>query len=338
MSNDAINWAWKAKVGGAKLVLICLADHATDHSGEDWACYPSVERLVARTEMSRSTVERWLRWLDAEGYVTRQRRIRPDRRLGIFDYTLHRDEETRARLKAERSGEPQVKMTCGEEGEPQVNLTCGEGSEPQVNLTRATGQNDVEPQVKLTAQEPLEEPLVKPTGRVRDGEPGDDGFSTVESLWPIRGLERTDYPAARAQVARWSDELGADVLVEAIRRAVASGKLDRGDHGAPGIHNWLRAERFRPWLGEGSGVVEAGAPSAAPSWAGSSAMRRAFVVHFGEGKAGAYLDRATWREADRVLIPATGVAFDFFNRDARWLLREHDVRLVAPDAAGQVQA
>ena len=112
----------------------------------------------------------------------------------------------------------------------------------------------------------------------------------------------------------------------ALRLRRAAGLRARGGGGAGAAHG-----------GRADGA-EAEPAIAGPSWAGPAALRRAFVVHFGEGRTIAYLDRATWRDADRVVIPVTGVAFDFFNRDARWLLREQDVRLVAPDAAGQVQA
>ncbi len=64
MSNAAMNYvddhASPEMGSGAFFVLFRLADHATDHSGEDWTCFPSVGRLQAKTHLSRATVERHL--------------------------------------------------------------------------------------------------------------------------------------------------------------------------------------------------------------------------------------------------------------------------------------
>lgn len=109
MSNRALTWAFEADLdSGRKFVLVALADHAADHSGEDWTCFPSTARLVAQTGMSVSTVERHLKGLWRDGWLSRARRRRKDGTLGIYDFTLHRDVERRAELRDARTDRKSV--------------------------------------------------------------------------------------------------------------------------------------------------------------------------------------------------------------------------------------
>jgi hypothetical protein len=67
MSIPAINWAWKQRVGkpSAKLVLAALADYAS----EDGKCWPSLRTLATRTELSRDTVLRAIRFLKSKNLI-----------------------------------------------------------------------------------------------------------------------------------------------------------------------------------------------------------------------------------------------------------------------------
>ncbi len=67
MSNMHLRLAWLQKCGGptAKAVLVSMADHAD----EDGACFPSVARLAAHTELSERAVRSALRRLEAAGLV-----------------------------------------------------------------------------------------------------------------------------------------------------------------------------------------------------------------------------------------------------------------------------
>jgi len=54
----------------AKWLLVVLADHANEETGQ---CWPSLERLADRTQMNKATVARKLNWLEEHGLVVRER-------------------------------------------------------------------------------------------------------------------------------------------------------------------------------------------------------------------------------------------------------------------------
>lgn len=73
MSVEAISWANKQKAGsfGAKLVLLALANYAD----EEGYCYPSQKTMADVTEMSRDSVARYIKSLEAIGLVERAARF-----------------------------------------------------------------------------------------------------------------------------------------------------------------------------------------------------------------------------------------------------------------------
>lgn len=50
----------------AKMLLVCLANA---HNNETGLCCPSVNRLADESNMSRRSVQRWVKWLDENGFV-----------------------------------------------------------------------------------------------------------------------------------------------------------------------------------------------------------------------------------------------------------------------------
>lgn len=75
MSVEAMAWAFKQQFNGdatLKLVLLALCDHADD----EHRCWPSQERLAAKSECSVDTVQRKLKNLEKLGLVVRRRRAR----------------------------------------------------------------------------------------------------------------------------------------------------------------------------------------------------------------------------------------------------------------------
>lgn len=303
MSNAAITWSAGMHPGpGPKSVLFWLADAASDHSGEDWTCFPSIASLMDKTDMSRATVERHLSFLWREGYISRARRRRADGKLGIYDFTLHREAERRAELKAVRA-KPQaveeIEETGSVEGaEPYVNLTYG----PCVNLEPAIRQNRPQPYVNLRGQEPLVEPLVEPsTASAR--EPGSEGFEDAVELWPEAGRKWTSWTKGRAAWALACGLEAPERLTAAIRTAAADPDLAKGDHAFPGLHTWLSEERWRPFLPR---AVEAFDPMRT-AFAGPGDLRAAIVADpaLGEGWAKSWLDRCGWDGDRRELTPAT---------------------------------
>lgn len=71
MSFELINSAWPTVTGShvTKLILIALADHA-DASGR---CFPSIARLMERTELRRTAIITGLKSLEAGGFITIER-------------------------------------------------------------------------------------------------------------------------------------------------------------------------------------------------------------------------------------------------------------------------
>ncbi len=318
MSNAALAWAWgSALEPGPKFVLVALGDHAADHSGEDWTCFPSLKRLTDMTGMSTRTVERHLKDLWRAGWISRVRRRRADGKLGIYDFTLHRDPERRAELAEARgapgrvgSGDPEGSTIAAEQDEPPVKLTGGEGAEPPVKLTPATRQIGPQPPVNLTGQEPLGEPLEEPsTGRAR--EPGSGGFEAAVAVWPKSGRVRTDWEAGRAAWALACERVEPARLMVAVRRCAADPDLARGDHGWPGLHGWLSGERWRAFLPDAAGDCEEGGPAAAAAWAGPEVVAELVLARLGPKFAGT-LARCGWEGGEWAgrLRAASGWAFD----------------------------
>ena len=347
-----MDWAWDAPAempSGVLFVLVVLGDHGNDHSGEDWSCYPSVERIMARTHLSRATVERHLSWLFAEGWISRKRKVRKDGRLGIYEYVLHRDEGARADLKAERARTDDVAETDPEGGEPCSNLQHGPCVSvqhgpcvsvqhgpcvsvqhgPCVNLDETMPQNEGKPCRKLQHEEPLGEP--KTGGR----EPGDEGFEEAWAAFPEFLQARSSPPAARAAFAKACQEVEADRLVAAIRRFTAEDRDVKRLVG-PALQRWLADERWRYWLGEGSPVAMS-APEPRTGFAGPAELRAKIVrgVSNGEAFARSYFDHAAWDAETCVLTPATSMAAQRLG-EVRHIIRESGASIGAPVTAGQV--
>ena len=74
MSIKAVSWAFDQQIKDplAKLVLIAVADHINESTGDAW---PSVERLEQMTCASRSTVLRKLKMLETSGFLQRTKRF-----------------------------------------------------------------------------------------------------------------------------------------------------------------------------------------------------------------------------------------------------------------------
>lgn len=85
MSNKALYWA-RVEVRGlnpsAKLVLMMLADHKNETTGE---CFPSIPTLAAETGLSESGVKLAIKELEAAKLLTRN--YRPE--ISRTDYALH---------------------------------------------------------------------------------------------------------------------------------------------------------------------------------------------------------------------------------------------------------
>ena len=68
MSIQAVASVLESDVGevAAKMLLVCIANAHNTGTG---VCCPSIDRLAKESGMSRSSVKRWLRWLEDEGFI-----------------------------------------------------------------------------------------------------------------------------------------------------------------------------------------------------------------------------------------------------------------------------
>jgi DNA-binding MarR family transcriptional regulator len=261
LSNAAITWCSNIHPGkGPKGVLFCLADRATDHSGEDWTCYPSIADIMRWTDYSRAAVERNLQLLWREGYISRKRRRRADGRLGIYDYTLHREAEHREALKASRASVQDIDaaMENGVEGEvvqalgPHGVLQHG----PCVISDGAMPQNDGQPCGKMRGQEPSREPSEEPSGRARDLAVL---FGELERAVPARVLKFTDRDRA-FQAFCDAEAAGVEVgqLAGCARRMAADPEFRSRKFASP-LEVWIGKGQWRGWVAD-AGSVQGGAP------------------------------------------------------------------------------
>lgn len=87
MSFAALNWAWNAETGspGRKLVLIGLAQFANEEN-EAW---PSQQTIAKRTEQSERTVREHLSWLEENGFISSEKRTKPDGKKTSDLYVLN---------------------------------------------------------------------------------------------------------------------------------------------------------------------------------------------------------------------------------------------------------
>lgn len=132
MSLPSMLWALKAPIPncGAKLLLIALAEHASDHNGEDWSCFPSVDRLKEWTSLSDSSVTRHLAWLEQQGWISRERR-KVQGRLSGYTYTLHRNHGQETTRQSDGS-ETRPATTRQIEGSSAKTIRQIDGSDPSI--------------------------------------------------------------------------------------------------------------------------------------------------------------------------------------------------------------
>jgi hypothetical protein len=317
MSNKALTWAFEAKIDnvGAKFVLVALADHASDHAGEDWTCWPGLERLMEFTSMPTRTVERHLSWLVAEGWITREA---PRDRRGRVKARIYRLVRARAIQVSDVVGET---VFC-----PPAKLAGGETSCPPAKTDASTRQNEAHHPPMVAGgykDEPPIEPSVTPTPGAR--EPLDEAFQALCGAYPISGMDNTDVPAARTGFASAVETVGDPWrLVLAARSFASAPETQRRSFAAPGLHVWLSRQsylgRLPPSAVDAVELVERAGFVPAD-------FRRAFVDQWGEGAARSYLDPCGWG-ADRMLLART-------TAQEAWL-RKRGYRVERQLAAGKV--
>jgi len=337
MSNAALTWAFGTDVpSGAKFVLVVLADRGSDHSGENWTCFPSIDSIAEATGCAGRSVERHLKWLEADGWIARRRRRRSDGTLGSYDYEL-----IRARPEAGPAGcMMEGKKTLFDQGDdadkfteqPAANLAGGEGADTTRQIRHDHPTNSTQPPAKLSGLY-KDEPSIEPSGNPQGArEPGSDGFRSGFIAYPQSGRARTDQGKARAAWALACDQAGGvAVVVEAVSRYAAVAGDHPGDHGAPAMQRWLSEGRWQAWL---EPVVAAPVilASACPV---PEALRQAIGERSDAGKLASYLDPAAWDGEARTLTARTAFAARWLRETLRDIPQARGVRVLAPGDGGE---
>jgi len=308
MSNAALTWAFGQPLdsSGAKFVLVALADHATDHAGEDWTCFPSNERLCEFTSLPMRTLERHLSWLVAEGWITRTAERDGRGRMKDRRYRLHRHEEDRAALKASRQGGAAVVEMAEDDGEtacPPANMAGGETDSPPAKNGAHHPPKTASPPANLAGGYIDEPPitLIEPSPGVRADAPGGEraAFNEIADLWGKTDPDRVAKPLAWPawQKAALRCEGGEPALAKACRRYLTeSGEVKRR-HCRP-MERWLAEDRWENWLGA-TRAERWGLPELATF--ADETIRKTVVTMQGEEFARSYLDRSAWDQASRTI-------------------------------------
>lgn len=87
MSIQAVASVLETEVGevSAKMLLICLANAHNTGTG---LCCPTIDRLVKETGMGRTTVKRWLAWLETHKFIRIEQTFEANGRQQAHSYTL----------------------------------------------------------------------------------------------------------------------------------------------------------------------------------------------------------------------------------------------------------
>jgi len=148
MSISIMTYAWRVPCpnNSAKLVLMKLADHASD----DGVCWPSWGHLVKHTGLSRATVARALSELEKSGFVSRESRTGTSTM-----YTIHLDA-----IKKATPFEVRGHNSKGYQGETPIDPSRGETTPSQDETpTRLTVRPPPSHGETLTIREPSEETI-----------------------------------------------------------------------------------------------------------------------------------------------------------------------------------
>jgi hypothetical protein len=113
----------------AKIVLYWLAHH---HNGETGLCFPSLNTLATRCEMSKSTLARHLNDLEARGLILRATRQRENGSNTSTSYTLHFPEAGTGLVPKQDKGCPKIGQGLVPKCAPHNLGTINQGIEQEV--------------------------------------------------------------------------------------------------------------------------------------------------------------------------------------------------------------
>lgn len=157
MSIKVMTMVWDSPVfsGNTKLIMLCLADYANDEG----LCWPSIDSVARKCNVSRSTVKSQLRRLAEQGVLTAQRRKKTtDDGSQTNDtnlYQIHVSELQKS-LSTEGENNPRSKSDLG-----QNNAGGRAKSDPKPSLDPSV-KRSINPIIPFSNSEPVCEPETKP--------------------------------------------------------------------------------------------------------------------------------------------------------------------------------
>lgn len=322
MSNKALNWAWAAKIPhGPKFTLVALADHGSDHDGEDWSCFPSPERLMDFTGFPLRTLERHLEWLDLMGWITRIADRDGRGRLVKRSYRLHRNPRP-------KPGWEKLVKSKASEGCPPANMAGGETADPPAKNPPDQPPKSDDPAANLAGGLYIAEPPTnpqEPTERAR-GTGARELARWLWSFWPEGGKRGVSSPrqVEAAIAAELAEPDWDEAKFRAGARVYAAERKTWGKSGSPkAAHNFVKAATWR-----GFEIDEEWSPPSGSGWHGPAEIRVQLVGLLGEDRVRSTLDVASWDGA--AIVARTRWAAD----QLRTALRGSDVVVLDPVKAG----
>lgn len=323
MGLKAMLWAFEASIAnvGAKFTLVALAEHAGDHSGEDWTCYPSIRRLADFTSQGERTVERHVAWLEAEGWISKERRHRKGRRDAVFLYTIHRDRLAQGASPANLAGSPEAKPPAKLAGGGEAITRQIGGDHPPTST--GTPANLAAPYKDEPVNEPVIEPSVPSAREVL-------GFDEFWAAYPNKVEER----GARAifgKLIRQGDATAVE-LVEGAKlyaRHVAGRDPKLVKHPT----TWLTKGCWTDDLPSPAPITQSRTGAPAPTFDGPVEVWDAIASRKGSAWAESWLNPCAWLDDRRALQPRTSFAARRLQEELGPLLRELGVAVVQPMGA-----
>lgn len=198
MSIQAVAWAIQTRVGDTALKVLLIA--ICNYADEDWKCWPSQDRLAHDSEVSKRTIQRALKKLEAQGLVTIEARRHADGTQASSMIHIHRD--------AVVTGGQIVTQSGGQ--------TAGSQNEP------AGGQNGGSPvdTKESTYKKPSENHQLEPsngTSRARAEVFFDEQFWPN---YPKRDGSNPKDPARKKIISVVVSGENPDLILEGLRRLV----------------------------------------------------------------------------------------------------------------------
>lgn len=253
-------WELQGLSATQKLVLLCLADHANDQG----VCWPSMERVAARSDVTDRSARRLIRQLEEMGHVSV---TEPGGGRGKTPvYHVHPNPDACVRVSEENPDT--VSGFVEEETRTLVAETRTDGAE-----TRTHGAQYPDTAVSAEPIEPPKEPPQEPKQRQRpradepegeagtsrrrrglvlslenEGGEGKGELRAIMESWEAAQFKMT--PVVQEHLRKWLEKYGAAQVLEAIQVAGLDDPKYPGKYVAKILRNWREDQEAAEDLAE----------------------------------------------------------------------------------------